>query len=75
MCYSGKCYFEGYMGDCEQWSKAYKVAEEVAAKYGIGICAIGGSPDELGSEDSDVFKKAREEFHELYKRGRNEQRD
>jgi hypothetical protein len=39
MCYSGKCYFENYMGDCIVYLSSSKFLET----YGWPQCFIGGS--------------------------------
>lgn len=64
MCYSGKCCFEIWDGDCWQINSK----EKIQAKFGHNICIIGGhceEPDDVvlfESIDKEELKVMREEI-------------
>ena len=62
MCYSGKCEFEGYMGECTIYN--FKKFEE---KYKYSPCFIGGMAYCPEDEEEIILKeKEREKIIEMY---------
>jgi len=64
MCYSAKCFFEDWNGECCQFNKNDKIKE----KLGYGVCLIGGyceEPDDVAlfeSIDKEELKVMRDEI-------------
>lgn len=51
MCYSGKCRWEGYMGDC-----MFPRNKEVREKYPYPVCEIGDSTEEEQKQTQEAIQ-------------------
>ena len=51
MCYSGKCRWEGYMGDCN-----FPTHKAVRDKYQYPVCEIGDSTEEEQQQTQEAIE-------------------
>lgn len=51
MCYSGKCRWEGYMGDC-----MFPCNKEIREKYPYPVCEIGDSTEEEQQQTQEAIQ-------------------
>lgn len=64
MCYSGKCRFEDWMGNCQ----VQVGFQDFADKYGFGACMVGGGSPYESPEEEKFYNEHREEIESSYKR-------